>query len=347
MKCSDFRATRMALWLLAGLLMITSNVRAAAPADEDFEEFPDAPLVDVVTYPSWFKLSFLDLAEDLNDVKKAGKDGLIIYFGQKYCSYCKQLMEVNFTKPDIVTYTRKHFEVVAIDIHEHQPLTDLEGKQWDEASFAAALGVDFTPTVIFIDTQGRQALRLPGYYPPYKFRAALEYVADGYYKTEDFRAYLARADVPMAFGKDEMNIEDFFQSPPYALDRSHFAGDRPMVVFFEQGDCHACDVLHTGPLTQRDILSRFDQVESYQLNMWSDTPVVTPTGEKTTAKKWASELGLFYTPTLIFFDEHGKEIIRVDSVVQFYRLRNVLDYVLTGAYKEYDTFQQWRAANRR
>ena len=63
-------------------------------------------------------------------------------------------------------------------------------------------------------------------------------------------------------------------------------------------------------------------------------------------KKWADKLGLFYTPTLIFFDDDGDEILRVDSVVQFYRLRNVLDYVITGAYLEYPTFQQWRSAAR-
>ena len=40
----------------------------------------------------------------------------------------------------------------------------------------------------------------------------------------------------------------------------------------------------------------------------------------------------------------ASEILRVDSVVQFYRLRNVLDYVASGAYKEFPTFQRWREA---
>lgn len=143
-----------------------------------------------------------------------------------------------------------------------------------------------------------------------------------------------------------MSQEDFFLPPPHALDRSHWPGQRPLVVFFEQGDCHACDVLHTGPLRQDGILERFAQMDAAQLGVWDDTPVVTPSGERTTARRWADELGLFYTPTLVFFDEQGEEILRVDSVVQFYRLRNVLDYVLSGAYLEYPTFQQWRAAQR-
>ena len=115
----------------------------------------------------------------------------------------------------------------------------------------------------------------------------------------------------------------------------------------QQGDCHACDVLHTGPLQQANIRSRIRQMDATQLNMWSDTPVITPSGERTTAKAWAGKLGLFYTPTLIFFDERGREILRVDSVVQFYRLKNVLDYVLSGAYRRYPTFQQWRSEQQR
>ena len=61
-----------------------------------------------------------------------------------------------------------------------------------------------------------------------------------------------------------------------------------------------------------------------------------------TARQWAENLGLFYTPTLIFFDENGSEIMRVDSVVQFYRLRNVLNYVTTRGYLTEPNYQAWR-----
>ena len=61
-----------------------------------------------------------------------------------------------------------------------------------------------------------------------------------------------------------------------------------------------------------------------------------------TAQAWAKELGLFYTPSLLFFDEHGREIIRVDSVVQFYRLRNVLTYITSGGYRSEPSYQRWR-----
>lgn len=84
---------------------------------------------------------------------------------------------------------------------------------------------------------------LRGYYPPYKFRAAMEYVERGYYKEEKFAQYMKH---------------------------------------------------------------------------------------------------LFYTPTLIAFDENGKEIIRVDSVAHIYRLKSVLEYVVYKIYNIYPDFMSWR-----
>ena len=313
--------------------------------DSDFLLFDDRPLEEPLSFPDWFKLSFLDLGEDVQEAAEAGKAGIIVYFGQKYCAYCKQFLK-DLGKEDIRTYMQERFDVIGTDIHGHRMLVDLAGDEMVESQFATREKTNFTPSIVFYDTAGKEALRLRGYYPPYRFRAALEYVADGHYRRESFREYLARADVPLVFEPGDLSEEDFFIPGPYMLDRSRVPGERPLVVFFEQGDCHACDVLHTGPLKDPEIRTRLEQMENVQLSFWADTPVITPAGERTTARKWAAQMGLFYTPTLIVFDNDGSEIIRVDSVVQFYRLRNVLDYILSGGYRKYDTFQQWRETRR-
>ncbi len=234
--------------------------------------------------------------------------------------------------------------MIGIDIHGYRTVTTLDGTEIRESSLAIQYETNFTPSVIFFDTSGKAVLRLRGYYPPYRFRAALEYVADAHYRHENFRQFLARADVPLVFEPGDLVEEPYFLPGPYMLDRSRRPAERPLVVFFEQGNCHACDVLHTGPLQDPEISARLAQLETVQLSFWSDTPVITPAGERITAKAWAEKLGLFYTPTLLFFDREGGEIMRVDSVVQFYRLRNVLDFILSDGYREYSTFQQWRVS---
>jgi len=332
--------------LLALLLCSTTSWAAVDAPDEDFLVFDDSPLTEPLGFPDWFKLSFLDLKEDLLEAKEAGKDGLIIYYGQKYCAYCRQFLEKDLVQDDIRTYMAERYDIIGIDIHGHRSVTDFDGKILNETLLAVREETNFTPSVVFYSTEGEEVLRLRGYYPPYRFRAALEYIADGHYRNEKFAEYLARADVPLVFEPGDLSDEPFFLAGPHMLDRSRFKGEQPLVVFFEQGNCHACDVLHTGPLQDAEIRSRLDRMESVQLSYWSDTPVITPSGERTTARKWAEQLGLFYTPTLIFFDTDGSEIIRVDSVVQFYRLRNVLDYINSGGYREHATFQRWRESRR-
>ena len=331
------------IWLVVSM---PGTVTAETPETDGFFSFDDQPLEEALEFPDWFKLSFLDLREDIRDAREAGKSGLIVYFGQKYCAYCKAFLEKDLALEDIRSYTRKNFDVIGIDIHGDRTVTDLSGKEMPESQLAVREKTNFTPSLVFYDRDGKQALRLRGYYPPYRFRAALEYVADGYYRKEPFRDYLARADVPLVFEPSDMIDEDFFIPGPYMLDRSRIPGERPLIVFFEQGNCHACEVLHGGPLKDAEIRERVKQFENVQLSFWADTPVVTPAGVRTTTRAWAEKLGLFYTPTLLVYDTDGQEIIRVDSVVQFYRLRNILDYILTGGYRDYPNFQRWRESRR-
>lgn len=327
-------------------LLLAPAVGACATAQKTTSEdelgLDDAPLEYALRYPAWFQLSFLHLREDLQDARTFGKRGLIVYFGQAYCPYCKALIEGNFGMRDIEQYTRQYFDVVAIDIHGDKSVTDLNGSVLSEKAYAARENIHFTPTLIFYDTNAREALRLQGFHPPYRFRAALEYVADGHYRKEGFSDYLARANPPLAFEMDGLNQADFFTPPPYALDRSQLPGKTPLLVFFEQGNCHACDVLHSAPLQNPEIRQLLTHFESVQLDINAATPVITPAGERTTSRAWAEKLGLFYTPTLMVFDERGREIIRVDSVVGFYRLRRVLEYVLSKAYRDGISLQQYR-----
>lgn len=327
--------------LVSILFLAVSGQAPADVSDQDVYGFDDQTLSEPMEHPAWFKESFLDLGADLQEAVDAGKKGIMVYFGQRRCAYCKKLMQVNFGLEDIVEYTQANFDVIPIDIWGVDEVTDVKGETLTERELAERENTVFTPSIVFYNAQGAQVLRLRGYYPPYQFRAALEYVADGHYRRESFRDYLARGENRMVFDEQDLNSEPFFASPPYNLDR-RVPSKRPLVVFFEQGDCHACDVLHGQSLRQPAINRHFADLDAVQLDMWSDTPVVTPAGERTTAREWAAQLGLFYAPSILFFDEQGGEILRVDSVVAFYRLRNVLNYISSKAYLS-ESFLEWRA----
>lgn len=331
--------------------LITAAVVSPVLADNSasqFIEFDDTPLQQDIVLPDWFKLSFLELKNDLKDLDESGHKHLLLYFGRKDCPYCKVHLEKNWGDRGIVHYTREHFDVIAIDVIGQRPVADFNGKVYkSEKAFAASRKANFTPSLLFYDRHGREVLRLSGYHPPFQFRAALEFVADKHYLKETFRHYMARGETPSGYEESELIDSPVFHQPPYALDRTHFKSDSNLVVFFEEPTCHPCNILHAGPMRDKKILAHLHQMEVIQLDMHADTPVLTPDGERITARQWAEKLQLYYAPTIIFFDSAGKEILRIDSVVRFYRLNNVLDYIESRGYERFPSFQVWRQHHNR
>jgi thioredoxin-related protein len=331
---------RTAAVIIAALLCSCTVV--AAPPAEDAYSFIDLPTDYQGEHPDWFKSSFNNLPEDLDDALSSGKKGLIVYFGQPHCAYCQALMRDNLSKGDLVRYLRLNFDVVGLNAHSIENVTGMDAKAKPIKEFAIEQKAQLTPTLLFYVKGRKLALKLVGYHTPYKMRAALEYVVDEHYKTKRFGEYLEQADPPPLFADEVLNPDPIFSTPPYALDRSRFAAKKPLLVIFEQPRCHACDVLHSEPLKNALVRKRLENFQVVQLNVWDDsTPVLTPDGKRMTPRKWSRQLGLFYAPTLVMFDERGKEVFRVDSVVQFSRLANVLHYVADKAYLKYPLFQLW------
>ncbi|WP_214660481.1 thioredoxin family protein [sulfur-oxidizing endosymbiont of Gigantopelta aegis] len=345
---TDKLMKKIVIILLA--IMFSHALYAAGTAADDWDEewengFDDRPVIPEVATPEWFKKSFMVLPEDITEAVENGKKGIIVYFGQKHCAYCQALMEQDFGRKDIEMYTRKNFDVIAVNIWGSNEVTTPDGQVMTEREYALRERANFTPTLIFYNEKGEKALMLRGFYPPYKFRAAMEYVEQGYYKEESLRDYMFRANPPPRFEVSALNNEDFFMMPPYALDRSHFKAQEPLLVFFEQQDCHACDVLHSDPLEFEETRKLLSHFEIVQLDMHSDTPIITPNGQRITARQWAEQLNLFYAPTLIAFDERGNEIIRIESVAHVYRLKNVLEFIVNKTYIQTPEFMNWRFDN--
>jgi len=333
------------------LLLFSVNALSANEPTEPIHSdadivFDDAQLEEELTYPDWFKLTLGDLREDLNEAKKAGKKGIITYFGQKRCAYCEQFFKTSLADTDIKNYLLKYYDLIAFDIWGIEDVIDTDGKQYSERELSIRYKANFTPSLVFYDPEGTPVFRLRGFYPPYKFRAALQYVVEEFYKGETFSDYLARATPGEYFLLEGLNERDFFLPPPYDL-KALRENKKPTAVFFEQGNCHTCDLLHSGPLSKELSIQQIKKMNAIQLNMWADTAVITPQGEKTTAKKWASSLDIFYAPSIVFFDADGEEIIRVDSVTHFYRLLGVLDYVNNEGYKHSKDYQGWRLQQRK
>lgn len=336
------------VWVLLGALgiaLIFAPGRALAEEDPFFPSIDDTPRKIGLVVPEWFTVSFLDLREDLEAAVERGKMGIALYFGLEHCPYCERMLHENLAEPDIRQYLSDHFDVIALDVEGSREVATLEGEIVPERAFAAQRRLNFTPGFTFIDADGNEIFRIRGYYPPYRFRAALEYVIDRHDREGSFREYLERADPPPKFEVEDINEREFFAKPPHMLDRSQVPAERPLVVFFERRSCHACDVLHSEPLSDPSVIERVQQFDAVQLDLDAETPLVTPDGQRTTAREWGQSLEIHWAPSILFFDERGQEILRIEAVVGLHRLSTTMDYVLTRAYEEFPTYRRYRAGN--
>ncbi len=290
-------------------------------------------------YPDWFKDSFLDFPEDLIEATDEGKR-LVIFFHQDGCPYCNALVQRNFSQKNIVEKARKNFDIIAINMWGDRPVTDFDGQQYTEKTFAKKLRVQFTPTVIFFDEQGKTALRINGYRSPQRFSLDLDYVAQHKEKNTHYRDFI-QANLPAGKARKTLNTASFFKEPPFDLSTKTRKNKRPFAVLFEQKDCPNCDFLHSKILPDADLLNIIKQFDVIQLDMWSETPVITPEGEKMSARDWAKKLNVEYAPSILVFNPQGKEIIRTEASFKVFHTQAILGYVLSESYKKQPSFQRY------
>ncbi len=322
-------------WSLFLSLVLTAHVSAAGQQGALEEGFVNPGFHEK---PPWFKQTFLDLQEDVAEAAEEGKR-IILYFYQDGCPYCAKLLNDNFTLKQLVDKIQSHFAIVAINMWGDREVTGLQGVSTTEKALATGLKVMYTPTLLFLDEQGRTALRVNGYYPPHKFEAAIDYVAGRFEHTHSFRDYLARVEPAPASG-------DLHQTPEYLpwpldLQRTGNPSERPLLVLMEQKQCPACDELHNDILQRSAVKASLEQFDVALVDVWSGETLTTPGGERLKATDWAAKLQIHYAPSLLFFDASGQEVFRTDALLKAFHVHAAMDYVLSGAYRSQPNFQRF------
>jgi len=288
--------------------------------------------------PAWFANSFLDIREDVSEAASAGKR-VILYFYQDGCPYCQKLLDTNFALQETENKTRRYYEVIAINMWGDREVTGFNGEMTTEKAFAKSLRVMFTPTLLFLNEQGKVTLRVNGYYPPHKFTAALDYGAQHDGTGPTFREYYAALSPAPASGV--LHQDASYLSAEAALDKRN---GRPLLVMFEQKECSPCDELHLDILQRPESREQLQRLDVVVLDMWSKDPIRRPDGKTTSIVQWARDLNVQYAPSLVFFDGHGVEVFRTEAWLKAFHTQSAIDYVASGAYQEQPSFQRFIAA---
>ena len=298
-------------------------------------------------YPAWFKQSFFDLREDLSDARKAGKRGVIVFFSQKSCNHCQAFIDTTLNDPATRARVQKQYDVVGLDIFNDLELTDIDGTVTTIKDFAELAKARLTPTLIFYGIENKPLLKIIGFYPPEKFNRVLDYIDGGYGQHVSLSQYLRNSkslSTPKIQGiqKDEA----LFAQPPYQFARNKSPADRPLLVVFENPQCETCQRFHQRVLDDPQVRQLAKRFDTAQLDMTDiKSQVVLPDGRSRTPRQWADELQLNYDVAVVFFDEQGQEVHRLDAETGRDRMTGSMQYVLEKAYLIHEQFLRWRRDN--
>jgi len=319
------------------ILFIQSAVYAeeSKPARGEFIGATD------VEYPDWFKVSFMELEEDVAEAAAEGKR-LMLIFHQSGCPYCNAFVERNLAQKDIEDILKTKFDVIELNMWGDREVVSVGGETYSEKEFAKALNVQFTPTILFLNEQGKLALRLNGYYGPDRFRVALDYVTNKMEDQQTFTDFLEANSEPAS--EKSMITRSYFTGPVEQLSDRPGAGEKPLLVLFEQGGCKNCETLHDKILSTPDSQALLSEFDVYQVDMWGHDLFKTPTGNETSGRQWSKELDVSYAPTMILYAADGTEVIRSESFFKTFHTQSILDYVVSDAWREEASFQRYISA---
>ena len=338
---SNARSRLIHPFLFLSALLFTMLFHTNVIADETNKQRGNFEGATDTLYPDWFKLSFMELEEDIAEAAEEGKR-LMLLFHQDGCPYCNAFVERNLAQKDIEHTLKTQFDVIELNMWGDREVVSVGGEIYTEKLFAEALGVQFTPTILFLTEQGKLSLRLNGYYDPDRFRVALEYVSDKLENTISFADYVSQQKTISSNKK--LVDRAYFTAPITELAKRSNNANKPLLLFFEQGTCSNCETLHNTILSKPESQSLLSQFDIYQIDMWGNSPFMTPEGEQTTGRKWSKDLGVSYAPTLILYAADGTEVIRSEAYFKRFHTQSILDYVASDAWREQPSFQRYLSA---
>ena len=111
-----------------------------------------------------------------------------------------------------------------------------------------------------------------------------------------------------------------------------------LMLYFEQDGCPYCRAMMETNFTQPKIVEKTRRhFVSVALNIWGDREVTGLDGRTVSEKEFTRTMRVQFTPTLLFFDEKGSVVARLNGYYPPHRFEAALDYVAAG---------QWRRSRR-
>lgn len=276
--------------------------------------------------PNWFKESFLEIAEDVDEATDEGRH-VLLFFQLNGCPYCDRMLEESFEAENMSAFVQENFDSIAINVRGDREIVYNEDLSVTEKELSEILNVRATPAIVFLDENNKQVVRVNGYRAQERFRQILEYVSTKSYQTTSLADYL-----DAKLNKNVYSLRDnaLFRN---VTDLSSVKG--PLMVIFEDGSCYDCNEFHDGILGDTRVQQEIKPYTVVRLDADSNQSIIDVDGNKTTAKEMARKNEMIYRPGVMVYNE-GKLHRRHDSLTFPHHFKESLRFVAGGFYKTQD-----------
>ncbi len=276
--------------------------------------------------PDWFKESFLEIADDVEEASESGKH-VLLFFQLNGCPYCDRMLSEIFETDPLMSYIQEHFDVIAINVRGDREIAFNEEFSATEKALSEKLKVWATPGIIFLGENNKPVVRVDGYRSPERFEHILRYVAEKTYTEQKLATYLQqylKADVyrlrPNPLFSELANLSNV---------------NGPLAVIFEDSSCHDCVEFHERTLADAAVTEELKKFTIVRLDASSNASLIDVDGNVTTPTKWAEQLQLTYRPGVLLFAD-GKLLRRYDSLLFRHHFKEGFRWISSGSYKNED-----------
>jgi len=273
--------------------------------------------------PAWFKESFLDIADDVEEATENNKH-VMLFFQLNGCPYCDRMLTEIFDSDRYKDYIQKHFDVIAINVRGDRDIAFNKEVSLTEKELSEMLKVWATPGIVFLNSKNKQVIRVNGYRSPARFFHIMEFVSSNAYKTQKLASYL---DQHLDRGVYKFQANPMFKD---IADLSSVKG--PLALIFEDSSCNDCKEFHNKLLAYPDVQKEMSRFTVVRLDAESNATIMDVGGKNTTPKKLAESLSMTYRPGVVLYAD-GKQLRRYDSLMFRHHFKEGLRWIGSGAYK--------------
>lgn len=284
--------------------------------------------------PSWFKQSFLDISEDVDEATKANKH-LMLFIDLDGCPYCTKMLNESFSaKNNTSAFVKKHFDVINLNVKGSREIT-WKGKSMSEKEFAINLHIQYSPTILFLDKDKNVVLKLNGYRTAENFKTILEYINGKFYKTQTLSEYLEVVkNNPSKANTTNKKLQDLSKI------------NSPLAIIFDEKGSKSSKDFNQVTLKNKDVKKEIAKFTVVKFDANSNEEFIGIDGKKTTPRAFVKSINLDYRPGVLLYNDK-KLISTVDALLYSFHFKELLRYVSEKEYKHFNTYLEYLAVRQK